>query len=251
MTTRSNIYFLSDFHLGAKYFPSQREAELRIVDFLTQISNDAKEIYLVGDILDYWFEYRNVVPRGHIRFFGKLAEMSDMGIKITWLIGNHDIWIFDYLPSELGIEVIDGYIERTLYGKRFFITHGDGVGKRSASFQFIRNIFRNKICQRLYSAIHPRWTIPFALSWSESSRKKPDIVPDYRGLTQEPTMQFALEHSQRNSKTDFYIFGHRHLAVEEQLPTGAKAIILGEWITLFSYAVFDGKELKLSKFTPK
>ena len=109
--SRANTYFLSDFHLGARYFEEPRETERRVVDFLDSIKGDAKEVYLLGDILDYWFEYRYVVPRGFTRFFGKIAELTDLGVKVYWFIGNHDIWIFDYLPSELGVEIVDGYLD--------------------------------------------------------------------------------------------------------------------------------------------
>ena len=132
------VYFLSDFHLGAKYLQNSRDSEKRIVRFLDSIKDNVSEIYLMGDILDYWYEYRCVVPKGYVRFFGKLAELADRGIKIHWFIGNHDIWIYDYLPKELGIEVIDGIQEKEIFGKRFFLNHGDAVGKRKISFRFIR-----------------------------------------------------------------------------------------------------------------
>ena len=179
--SRANTYFLSDFHLGARYFEEPRETERRVVDFLDSIKGDAKEVYLLGDILDYWFEYRYVVPRGFTRFFGKIAELTDLGVKVYWFIGNHDIWIFDYLPNELGVEVIDGEVTKEIDGKVFFLAHGDGVGKQPRSFRMLRSLFRNRFCQKLYSAIHPRWTIPFALSWSNSSRKGDDEYPEYKG----------------------------------------------------------------------
>ena len=141
------IYFLSDLHLGAAYITQPLEHEKRIVRVLDSIKDKAAEIYLLGDILDYWYEYSHVVPKGFVRFFGKIAELADSGIKIHWLIGNHDIWIFDYLPRELGIEVIDGILQREILGKNFFMNHGDGVGKHKLSFRIIRSIFRNKVCQ--------------------------------------------------------------------------------------------------------
>lgn len=159
-------YFLSDLHLGAPYFTDSKEAEKRVVSFLDEIKDDAEVIYLLGDILDYWYEYRYVVPRGFVRFFGKLAELADKGIRIVWFIGNHDIWIFDYLPSELGIEVVDGSLVEEIDGKIFFMTHGDGIGRLKPSFRFLRGLFRNKACQKAFSAIHPRWTVPFAYSLS-------------------------------------------------------------------------------------
>ena len=139
------VYFLSDLHLGASYFADPRAKERAVVQWLDSIKNTAAEIYLLGDILDYWYEYRTVVPRGYVRFLGKLAELSDAGVKLHWFIGNHDIWIFDYLPSEIGVEVIDGSVEREIMGKRFFLAHGDGVGRHEWSFALIRGIFRNSV----------------------------------------------------------------------------------------------------------
>ena len=145
MEKRRLTYFLSDFHLGARYFDSPLDNERRVVAFLDSIKDSAKEIYLLGDILDYWYEYRYVVPRGFTRFFGKIAELSDLGVKIYWFIGNHDIWIFDYLPSELGVTVVDGPMVKDISGKRFFLDHGDAVGKRKLSFRILRSVFRNWI----------------------------------------------------------------------------------------------------------
>ena len=135
------IYFASDFHLGARYIENPIEYERRIVRWLDSIKQDAGTLYLLGDILDYWYEYRYVVPKGFTRFFGKLAELSDNGIDIHWFIGNHDIWIFDYLPHELGITIHDGTLITEIGGKRFFLSHGDNVGKRPMTFRFLRKYF--------------------------------------------------------------------------------------------------------------
>ena len=161
--SRHTTYFISDLHLGARYLPDRRLHEAKIVSFLHSIRDTAEAIYLVGDVLDYWYEYRTVVPRGYVRFFGALAALADSGVRITWLTGNHDIWLFDYLRDEIGIEVVDGSIIRDIAGKRFFIAHGDGVGLLKPSFRFIRAMFRNHICQRLYSSIHPRNILMFSL----------------------------------------------------------------------------------------
>ena len=243
-----SVYFLSDMHLGAKYFADPREAERRLVRFLDSIKDDAEAIYLVGDVLDYWYEYRYAVPRGFVRFLGKLAELSDAGVKITWMIGNHDIWIFDYLPQELGIEVIDGVLERTIQGRRCFISHGDGVGEMPRSFRLLRGMFRNKFCQRLYAAVHPRWTIPLAYGWSRSNRGDHPQAPPYEGPDKEPLIRFAAEHSVAHPGIDYYIFGHRHILVEEKLQSGATAVILGEWIDLCSYAKMSNGNLILKQF---
>ena len=242
--SRANTYFLFDFHLGARYFEEPRETERRVVDFLDSIKGDAKEVYLLGDILDYWFEYRYVVPRGFTRFFGKIAELTDLGVKVYWFIGNHDIWIFDYLPNELGVEVIDGEVTKEIDGKVFFLAHGDGVGKQPRSFRMLRSLFRNRFCQKLYSAIHPRWTIPFALSWSNSSRKGDDEYPEYKGEENEFLEIFANDYL-KSHKVDYFVFGHRHIMLDKKLQGGATLVVLGDWLHYCSYAVWDGNNLAL------
>ena len=242
--SRANTYFLSDFHLGARYFEEPRETERRVVDFLDSIKGDAKEVYLLGDILAYWFEYRYVVPRGFTRFFGKIAELTDLGGTVYWFIGHHDIWIFDYLPKELGVEVIDGEVTKEIDGKVFFLAHGDGVGKQPRSFRMLRSLFRNRLCQKLYSAIHPRWTIPFALSWSNSSRKGDDEYPEYKGEGNELLEIFANDYL-KSHKVDYFVFGHRHIMLDKKLQGGATLVVLGDWLHYCSYAVWDGNNLAL------
>lgn len=242
-------YFLSDLHLGAPYMKDTRKNELRIVAFLDSIKDDAGVIFLLGDILDYWYEYRYVVPRGYVRFFGKLAELSDSGIRIVWLKGNHDIWIFDYLPNELGIEVVDGSMIEELYGKKVFLSHGDGVGKLEPSFKFIRSMFRSRFCQWLFSGIHPRWTVPFAYSWSAHSRNE----GEKRGIPDEPLLKnlkaFVKDYHAAHPDIDYYVFGHIHVLSREVVAKGCEMIVLGEWIHTFSYAKMDEKGLELLKWT--
>ena len=238
-------YFLSDFHLGARYIDNPAAHERRIVDFLESVKNTAKEIYLLGDILDYWYEYRYVVPRGFVRFFGKLAELSDNGTAIYWFIGNHDIWIFDYLPNELGVKIIDAPMGKTIGGKRFFLDHGDGVGQQKRSFRILRSVFRNKTCQKLYAAIHPRWTVPFALRWSNGSRKD-DSYPQYLGENNEYLEQFAKTYT--GETVDYFVFGHRHIMLDKPIGEKSRLIVLGDWIHFCSYAVFDGENLTLKRF---
>lgn len=243
------VYFLSDFHLGAKYYENPRKAEMRVVHFLDSIKDNADEIYLMGDILDYWYEYKYVVPKGFIRFFGKIAELADKGIKIHWFIGNHDIWIYDYLPQELGIEVIDGIMEKSILGKRFFLNHGDAVGKRKLSFRFIRHLFRNKFCQALYSMLPSSLTIPFAHNWSSHSRKTGGKSAEQLKCSLNNIVNFAKEHSAEHPETDFYIFGHLHIAADEKINDNTRCIVLGDWIDKFSYAVFDGNTLSVKYYT--
>lgn len=256
-------YFLSDMHLGAAYYPDSKEREQRVVAFLDSIKEDASEIYLLGDVLDYWYEYRYVIPRGFVRFFGKLAELSDAGVKITWIIGNHDIWIFDYIPNELGVKVVDGtYVTKVLDKTTMLMAHGDGIWQHSRKFKFLRALFRNRICQRLFSSIHPRWTVAFANAWSrhsrmsalgsatgersefrEACRKKALLHIDHM---QEFSEEFALSHPE----CKYYLFGHVHEVADRRLNSGARMIVLGDWIQRFTYAVFDGAEMHLCRFDP-
>ncbi|MDE6271550.1 MAG: UDP-2,3-diacylglucosamine diphosphatase [Muribaculaceae bacterium] len=249
-------YFLSDTHLGASYFPDSRDRERRVVAFLDSIKEDASEIYLLGDILDYWYEYRYVVPRGFIRFFGKLAELSDSGIKITWIIGNHDIWIFDYIPSELGVTVIDGTYATEVLGTKMLMAHGDGVWQHNRRFRTLRSLFRNRICQFLFAGIHPRWTVAFANAWSRHSRMSDMQRTEQdlqhrtkidRNLTE--LLKFCKSYAAENPEYRYFLFGHLHIIADEKVTPNSRMIILGDWISNFSYAEFDGTDMRIKKFT--
>ena len=163
---RKKIYFASDAHLGARFHKDPLAVEKRLVRWLDSIKDEAMAIYFLGDMFDYWYEYKYVVPKGFVRFLGKLAELSDNGVEIHIFIGNHDIWMFDYLPKEIGAIIHRDVLTVDLLGKRFFLGHGDEVDYRSKAFRFLRTLFRNKFCQWLYAGIHPRWTFGFALGWS-------------------------------------------------------------------------------------
>lgn len=249
----SKVYFLSDIHLGARYIANPLEHEKKVVSMLEYLGRDATHIYLLGDILDYWFEYRTVVPRGYIRFFGELARLSDNGVKITWLTGNHDIWLFGYLSEQLGIEIIDGALVREIDGKRFYLAHGDGLGRlNKKSFRFIRSLFRNKACQKLFSAIHPRWTVPFAHRWSASSRKSGYDAHKWLGVEREASMIFAKNYIENiDSSVNFFVLGHRHLLIDKVLKDNCRLIILGDCISQFSYAEWDGTNLVTKHFDAK
>lgn len=246
---RRNTYFLSDLHLGARYLEDPRMVERRAVSFLESVRHDAKAVYLLGDILDYWYEYRYVVPKGYVRFFGKLAELADAGVSVTWFIGNHDIWIFDYIPSELGVRVVDGSLVEKIDGHMFFMAHGDGVGRMKPGFRFIRSLFRNRVCQKLYGGIHPRWTIPFALAWSKSSRSSDENGCGDDLLSATNALEdFCVSELRRNPEIEYFIFGHLHNAVDREVAPGKRMLILGEWIETCDYAVFDGRSLSLRRF---
>lgn len=248
MGSRTSAYFLSDAHLGGGCLSDPRAAERRIVRFLDRIKGDVTHLYLLGDILDYWFEYRDVVPKGHVRLFGKLAELSDSGVHIEWLSGNHDIWLFGYFREELGIETYDGTRIITLGGKKFFLNHGDTVGDRSCSFRFIQSFFRNRVCQKLYSCIHPRWTVPFALWWSRKNREK-DSEPAFEAESNS-LVRFSADYLATHPDISYFVYGHQHVMAETRVTSGsssAEVVLLGEWINLFSYAHYDGERLTLQR----
>lgn len=237
--------FLSDLHLGAGCISDPKAHEKAVCAFLREEGADAGSIYLLGDVLDYWYEYRYVVPRGFVRFFGSLASLADSGVKITWMTGNHDIWLFDYLRDELGVEVIDSpYIVRTIGGKKFVLAHGDRLGSEDASFRTISKIFRNHFCQRLYSSLHPRWTVPFAKKWSSTSRNSHHSAPPESKIANDAQRIAVL-----NPGTDYIVMGHHHIVVDSLLPdTGTRLIVLGDWLNHFTYGIFDSGDFVIRTY---
>lgn len=201
----------------------------------------------MGDIFDYWFEYRYVVPKGFTRLLGKLGAMTDEGVEIHFFAGNHDLWLTDYLSSECGLIIHSEPYITELNGRKFFLAHGDGLGDDSQSFRFLRRVFHSKFLRKCFSAIHPRWTIPFAHAWSSSSRESKGTVP-YLGEDKEHLVRFSKAKLGECPDIDYFIFGHRHILLD--LPVGVKSrvVILGDWITFFSYAVFDGENLLLTQW---
>lgn len=253
--SRKKIYFVSDAHLGARFHADPQAVERRLVRWLDSIKEEASSIYFLGDMFDYWYEYKYVVPKGFVRFLGKLAELSDNGVEIHLFTGNHDIWMFDYLPKEIGAIIHRDVLTVDLLGKRFFLGHGDEMDFRSKAFRFIRAIFHNSFCQWLYSGIHPRWTFGFALGWSLSSRKKglneAYNIPEYQGENKEYLVAFAKEYLQTHPDIHFFIFGHRHIMLDLMLSHTSRILIAGDWMRYFSYIVWDGKQLSMKLFAAR
>lgn len=255
MEEKKKIYFASDAHLGSDLFGDPLEREKKLVRWMDSIKSTAKAVYFVGDMFDYWFEYRDVVPKGYVRFISKMAEFVDEGIQVYLFVGNHDIWMFDYFQKEVGAVVIDGVHEVDLYGKKFLISHGDGLGDPSRAFRLLRAIFRNKICQALYKSLHPRLTMPFGYAWSRNSRAKKlakkmenDGESRYLGEDKEHLVIFAKEYIKTND-VDFFIFGHRHIELNLMITAKSRVVILGEWLTQFTYGVWDGENFILENYT--
>lgn len=238
---KNKIYFASDFHLGTPNIEESRLREKQIVSWLDDIKKDAKSVYLIGDIFDFWFEYKEVVPKGFVRLLGKIAELTDSGIGVHIIVGNHDLWMKDYLIKECGVKIYYEPIQINEKNKTIFIGHGDGIGPGEKSFKLIKKIFTNKTCQWLFSRIHPNTAIKIAQNWSRKSRENGE-TPDYLGSENEYLEQFCISHKKDNPKVDYYVFGHRHLPLEIDITNDCKYINTGDWINHFSYAVFDEKE---------
>ena len=244
-------YFISDLHLGAKYMADQLDREKRVCRFLDTIKDDAAELYLLGDILDYWYEYKYVVPRGYIRFLGKLAELADCGVKITWVTGNHDVWLFDYLRDQIGLTVLYGNTVVETQGKRILIAHGDDVGVQPAMYRFTRWCFYNKVCQWLYASIHPRWTYPIATGWSNEnrSRRDPEQLKAISERAASRLIDFSREYHAGHPDVEAFVYGHIHIARVERQQGMPPVLFLGEWISLNTYVVLDDSgEFELKTF---
>ena len=250
MSTARRTYFISDLHLGANYIANPRLHEGRVVSFLQSIEHDADELYLVGDIIDYWYEYKYVVPRGYIRFFGQLAKMADAGVKITWFTGNHDVWLFDYLRDEIGMTVVKSNSIVEIKGKKFLLSHGDDVGQQPARYRFMRWCFYNKVCQVLYESIHPRWSYALAHLWSSENRTNRSQAHIDKGVERslKHLTEFVEQHAGEHPEVFAYIFGHLHLARDLTLAGGKRMVVLGEWIEQCTYCTFDGEQLEMHKF---
>ncbi len=242
---RTKYYFASDVHLGLPVGDTKAR-EQAFVAWLNKAAIDAKAIFLLGDIFDFWCEYKKVVPKGFSRTLGKLAELTDSGIEIHFFPGNHDLWTFGYLASELGLTVHHEALEVNLEGKNFYLAHGDNVGRLSKGFLFLRSVFTSPFFQRLFASIHPRWGLALAHTWSRHSRLSKGLALPFLGEKKEQLYIFAEEYSQEH-KIDYFIFGHRHTPISLPVNNTARFIILGEWLEGKEYAVFDGKELSLQK----
>jgi len=242
------IYFVSDAHLG---FPNAKESLVReklLVKWLNEASKDATEIYLLGDIFDFWFEYKRVVPKGYSRLLGKLAELTDNGIIVHFFTGNHDLWVFDYLPNEVGVIVHRDREVRTINGKKMFIAHGDGLGPSDVGFKYLKKIFKNPFAQWLFARIHPNFAVRLAIRWSQHNRyhENPKNFT-FLGEDKERLIQYA-KRKLETEHFDFFVFGHRHLPLEWELPQNSKYVNLGDWLFHFTYAVFDGNDVNLRRY---
>jgi UDP-2,3-diacylglucosamine hydrolase len=245
-----NIYFLSDAHLGSLAIPHRRTQERRLVRFLDSIKTKAAAIYLLGDMFDFWDEYRYVVPKGYTRFLGKLSELTDMGVEVHFFTGNHDLWTYGYLEEECGLIVHKKPLTTEIYGKVFYLAHGDGLGSKDQKFKLLKWLFQNRTCQKLLNFMHPRWGMSLGLNWARHSRMKraDGKEPGYMGEHKEPLVIFAKDYLKAHPETDYFIFGHRHIELDLMLSKKTRMMIIGDWIWQFTYAVFDGEHMFLEEY---
>lgn len=247
MPDNKKIYFASDVHLGLEVHNiTAREREIRFVRWLDTIKHDAEAIILLGDIFDFWFEYKKVVPKGFSRTLGKIAEITDSGIPVHFFTGNHDMWAFDYLPKEIGVNLHKNIFKTELLGKRFFLAHGDGLDATDIGYKRLKAIFSNRVLQRCFAMLHPRIGVGIAHRWSKHSRLSKGLAVDFNG-EDEGLYQFAKQ-TLEIEHFDYFVFGHRHTPVIMELSSNSKFVILGEWISNCQYGVFDGKLMELIKF---
>lgn len=249
MEGKKHIYFASDFHLGVPNFESSRERELLLVRWLDQVSANAAEIYLLGDIFDFWFEYKSVAPKGYVRLLGKLADIVDSGIPITLFTGNHDMWMFDYLEKEVGVTICRKPIVKIFSSKKFYLGHGDGLGPGDYQYKFLKTIFANKICQWLFARVHPNLAFGVANMWSGKSRLKNNTKEEGFTSKDEEWLYDYSKNMLKGEHYDYFVFGHRHLPLDLSIEGhDSRYINLGEWVTGNPhYAVFDGNQLSLQK----
>ena len=265
-----NVYFLADAHLGSLAIPHQRMQERRLVRFLDSIKEKAAAIYLLGDMFEFWNEYRHVVPKGYTRFLGKLSELTDMGVEVHYFTGNHDIWTYGYLEEECGVILHRQPLTTDIYGRVFYLAHGDGLGDPDRKFKCLRWMFHNPVCQRMLNFMHPWWGMQLGQRWAKHSRLKRADGKElpYLGEDREHLVLYTKEYLQTHPNIDFFIYGHRHIeldlmvnknlkgerregerADDEPREKGrARVIILGDWIWQFTYAVYDGEHMLLEEY---
>lgn len=251
--SNKKIYFASDFHLGIPDHASSLKRERLLVDWLEEIRNDAAEIFLMGDLFDFWFEYKTVIPKGYVRLFGKLAGITDSGIPVHLFKGNHDIWAFNYLSKEIGMQLHRLPEIRIFNGKKFYLAHGDGLGPGDKGYKFLKKVFENRFNQWLFRWLHPDLGARMGLYFSKKSRianiikegKQENGLP----LKEEMLYNYAKDMLQEYPDVNYFIFGHRHKPVQESLSDNSHLIILGDWVTNFTYAVFDGERLRMEKLS--
>lgn len=248
--TEKTILFASDFHLGIPNYADSKKRELILIDWLTEYENNLEGIYFLGDVFDFWFEYKTVVPRGYTRLLGKLAQLADNGVKLTFFKGNHDMWMFDYFEKEFGATIVSNELLVNINGKKVFMHHGDGLGPGDSSYKMLKGFFRSQICQWLFARLHPNFGLSIANYFSHKSRLSNGVILPYQGDEKEALWNY-IKTLDSTLNADFYLCGHRHLPLEKILLSGSKYINTGDWFQHFSYAAMQGTQIDLKYYHAK
>lgn len=244
------VYFASDLHLGAPNFNESLKREKHFVSWLDNIKPSTKALYLVGDIFDFWFEYKHAIPKGYIRLLGKLAEFADEGIPIFIFTGNHDLWYKSYFPDQFGAIVYSKPIQVEIYNKHFYVAHGDGLGPGDHGYKFLKSILTNPLCKWLFERLHPNFGIGlanFSSGMSRHANEKRDPMEVYRGK-KESLFIHAKEVIANNPAINYFVFGHRHVPINESIDKNSRMIILGDWINHFTYLKVGLNEVELLSY---
>jgi UDP-2,3-diacylglucosamine hydrolase len=238
-------YFASDFHLGLGAGTDPQEREKRVIAWLDRVSSDAKSIWLLGDVFDFWWEYKKVIPKGFSRFLGKISSLTDSGVEVHIFTGNHDMWMKDYLATECGVTIHHEPLEVKIGDELFYLAHGEGLGSRSLGARLLFGFFHNQVARVLFSALHPRWGLAIGHAWSKSSRLAKHVSLPFLGDDKEDLIRHTRNVSVRGCHARYFIYGHRHLPLTFD-EDGRRMIILGDWFSCReSYAEYDGRELRL------
>lgn len=249
---KNKVYFVSDFHLGIPDHDTSLEREKLLVQWLDMAWKDASEIYLMGDIFDFWFEYKTVVPKGYVRFLGKLAEITDSGLPVHVFRGNHDLWAFDYLEKEIGVKLYRKPVIREMYGKTFYLAHGDGLGPGDRSYKFLKRVFEFRPNQFLFSWLHPDLGAAMGNYFSRRSRlakmNYATSQEDRFEHDKEILFQYAKKKALQHPEVDFFVFGHRHIPLLMPVTEKASLVVLGDWLSHFSYGVFENGTFEVKTF---
>lgn len=244
------VYFVSDLHLGLPDAQTSLAREKLFCQWLDEIKKDAAHLFILGDLFDFWFEYKYVVPKGFVRTLGKLAELRDSGIPISFFTGNHDQWMRNYFQTELQIPVFTKHQVIIINNKKFIVGHGDGLGPGDYRYKMLKKIFSNPTARWLFSCLHPNFALWLGHKWSKNNRLLNGVHEEqFLGEQKEWLIGFCREEL-KNQAVDYFIFGHRHLALDYVLNEKTRYINLGDWLHFYSYASYDGNELQLLYYKP-
>lgn len=248
--SRTKVYFVSDLHLGLDAKFKSRDREKQFVQWLNRISQDATALYILGDLFDFWYEYKQVVPKGFVRVLGKLANLHDAGLPIYFFTGNHDQWMRDYFEKELGIPVCRKPERLEIDGKKFIVGHGDGLGPGDQAYKVMKSVFTNPAANWAFTRLHPNFAMWLGKKWSENNRLLNGThQEEMLAENKEWLIGYCREVLQKEH-VDYFIFGHRHLALDYKLNERSRYVNLGDWLSYYSYAVFDGNDVELKFIDP-